>query len=285
MFMISLDSFVKDPIWMKSHDHIKNFTNKWLHKVDLRPIVVTNKLYSMNKQHEDLAATADNMIIQHSGIQITLMNKDKEMESYLLFPHYTHMIADLLLNTEYSHLPHKSRMRITQSLTGYAKTEDYLDGSPFIPLYKHDHGYIQDAFAILEEGINIVMSCDKIWDKLLFQDNEFMAKSILPQDVLHIICDDYIGDVPHNKLVSYNISQPLLSISGKEYSRDGKIEKNYDWICHKLTDDNSEENIVFNTAIKILGKYFTLETILDVSCYDMYSNQNRSTHDIYGKFY
>ena len=124
---------------------------------------------------------------------------------------------------------------------------------------------------------------------MLFQNKEFMQKSILPKDVLRIICDEYLGDVPHNKIVSYDIGDPLVHIKTRDYM------DNYDWICHKLKDEGTEESIIFNTGINIFGKYFTLETILNVSCYDgdngdcmeysIYLNDKSAHDDIIGKIY
>lgn len=309
---------MEDIGWQQTCDHINNFANKWLHKTLLRPIHVTNKLYGMNNTHstdlnimnkiKDTISRINETIIHHSGVQFTLLNDDNTPESYLIFPNYARIVENLLINVEID----KYDIIIKQTLTGYLqkcmivnriikdKVENQVIDNGIIPLYGHDYGYIScgQIYQIklmskdsekFNNGINYVgiqLEFQGMWNRMLFQNKKFMSKSILPTDILRIVCDEYLGDVPHNKLVSYDIGDPFIKIKSRNFT------DNFDWICHRLKEDNSKETITFNTAINIFGKYFTLETILNISCYNnpsteysIYSNDKSVHDDIIGKIY
>jgi len=277
----------------KSNNYIHNFANKWLHKVDLRPVVITNKLYGMNNKQvecQDLIETTNNIIIHHSGIQLTLLNDDNDKESYLIFPNYPTIIADLLMKDD---IKNKNHIDIKQSITCHlyessSGSMDLNNETERYPMYGYDYGYIKKGWTNESDEIQIWLKTD-MYQQLLFENEEFKSKSALPMDVLHIICDEYLNDIAHNDVDLYEITPALVT---KHYMKEAS--DNYDGICHKLKNDNSEENIIFNTAINIWGKYFTLETLLNVSCYDIdisaidYTiscDETSAQDDIIGKIY
>mmetsp|Transcript_1858 Transcript_1858/g.1567 ORF Transcript_1858/g.1567 Transcript_1858/m.1567 type:complete len:343 (-) Transcript_1858:46-1074(-) len=283
----------------KSNNYIHNFANKWLHKVDLRPVVVTNKLYGMNNKQvecQNLIETTNNTIIHHSGIEVILLNDDNVKESYLIFPNYPTIIADLLIRGDINWRS-RSHVDIKQSITSHfyqslLDSNQSIYGLEYMPLYGYDFGYIREGdINPISKSIQIKLECKGMYQRLLFENEQFKSKSALPMDILHIICDEYLKDMAHNDVGCYEITAVTANIH-KQLYKPGKLYGNYDWICHKLNDDNSEENIIFNTAINVLGKYFTLETIVNVSCYHTNSteykihyNDTGAQDHIIGKIY
>ena len=274
----------------KSNYYVHNFAHKWLHGIDLRRIEVTNKLYGMNNKqscrHRDLIEKAieraNGMKIHHSGIQMTLLNNDN-YEFYLIFPNYASIISDVLINDDNIH-----RIKIKQSITSHYHSSRLksMDTLECTPIYGYNYGYIKEANVHPVQGIDIKLECHGMYERMLFQNKAFKSKSALPMDILRIICDGYLFDIAHNDVARYEISEPSVDNKSKD------SVQNYDWICHKLKNNNSKENIIFNTAINILGKYFTLETILTISCYDIIpglytacKHEKSASDDVIGKIF
>ena len=86
-----------------SKDYLKQFVNKWLYQVTLRPIVITNTLSAMNKstninsddKFKQYISKFDKLAIHHSAIQISLINESNKFEHYIIFPGYNELISDL----------------------------------------------------------------------------------------------------------------------------------------------------------------------------------------------
>ena len=311
----------KSSLWHQSHKNIESFVTKWLSQVTLRPIVVTNKIFSMNKSvHEsnnkedtvtEFISKFDNLVIHHSAVQIDLLNASGDIETFVIFPDYSNIIADLCMKgvnvrnkkiyfpiecvvpdsvwknnkpemkdveerkdeEQESKQPpaassrrkrKKKRKRIWESKEAEQKFMSSLL-SENVSVYGKNYGFIsRSKGADYADDIMITLTFDGMLDKLLFENEEFMAKCILPKELLAIICNEYIGNTPHHNVYEFRIIEPFVLIKKGDGRKIGYDTVDYEWICHELKDDESGERLTFNTGVNVFGKYFNFETRVDI---------------------
>ena len=134
-------------------------------------------------------------------------------------------------------------------------------------VYGRNYGYIdhakKDKYLLDSTYIDIMLTFDKMYEELLFKNEEFMAKCILRKELLRIVIDEYVGLTPHHNITGFRVHQPFVKLKEHLYANNVREYKSqYEMCCSKLPENGMKRRLESVVGMKVCGKYFNFETVV-----------------------
>jgi len=234
--------------WKRSHEYVRKFRGKTLTQFCLRKLFVDNTFHSMarNSAITRYLSHFNDTKIYYSAIEITLRNKYNEEETYLIYPDWVQFVNKHFLNNGFAAFSAEISTEIGCSDMDWSET-----------MYRGNYGVIQSVTMTNADDIELVIANQGFLKKHIFSDEAFLRKSILPMEILEILCYEYSGI--EQDVVRFNINHPSKR-TGEAFD--------YNWICHKVKDARKRKQkkksdsdcMQYVFAGKILGKYVNVTT-------------------------
>merc|ERR1719242_1805351 len=228
-----------DKRWKRSNQNVCSFGKQWLCNITFRPLTVHNTFHTMGCHGaiKKYLSKCKDLEIHYSAIQITLENEENEKEQYLIFPDFPQWIKCNFFNQRFAY--HSS---------------DFVTDI-FCP--EPECGIVEAVKITDQNDIEIEIGNKGFWAKWIFSDETFMEQSILPLEILQLVCCGFSG-----------IEEDTGNIAITHPTDPSGSGGHYKWICHKLDGDKEEcKKFEYVFGDKVCGKYVNTTTLIKVGWY------------------